>query len=79
MMHAELAKNTSWYKATSNSEEIQPIALTIVELCLTELVENSVKQKKFYEVCWKGLRLVQRHLWAWLCVTNTSKLSFYKK
>ena len=44
-----LAKSTSRDEAMSSSEEINPIALSIVQLCLAEgisqLVENSIKYK----------------------------------
>ena len=48
-----LVKGMSQEKAMSSSEEIKPIALSIVELCLakdisqlvSQLVENSVKQE----------------------------------
>jgi len=29
-------KSTSWNEATLNSEEIKPIALVVIELCLSE-------------------------------------------
>jgi len=32
----QLTKGTSWDKATSNSTKIKPVALAIVELCLSE-------------------------------------------
>ena len=41
---------TSWDKATLNSEEIKPIALVVIELCLSEGISQSVKKllnKKF--------------------------------
>ena len=37
-------KSTSWDEATLNSEEIKPITLVIIELCLSEGVSQSVSQ-----------------------------------
>jgi len=72
---------------TLSSEAIKPVALSIVELCLGEagqsvsqsvsqLVEDSVKYNKisFIAACLKGLGLILRHFWAWLCLTNAAKL-----
>ena len=66
----------------SSSEEIKPIALSIIYLCwlkasVTYLVENSEKKvnfKNFYSNLLEGLGLIWRHFWAWLCLTNTAKL-----
>ena len=39
-----MPKGTSQAKATSNSEKIKPIALAVIELCLSEgISRNSVK------------------------------------
>jgi len=35
-MYSGMAKGTSWAEATLNSENIKPIALSIVELCESE-------------------------------------------
>jgi len=31
-----MPQGTSWAEATSNSEKIKPVALAVMELCLTE-------------------------------------------
>ena len=38
------AKDTSQAEATSNSEKIKPVALTVIELCLSEGISQSVTQ-----------------------------------
>jgi len=35
-----LAKGTYWEEATLSSEEIKPVALSIVELCLAEGISS---------------------------------------
>jgi len=59
---------------TSSSEEIKPIALSIVELCLVEgiskLVNQLVENNNFLE----GFRVDQKTFLAWLCLTNTARL-----
>jgi len=37
-------KGTSWDEATLNSEEIKSIALSVIELCLSEGIGQSVSQ-----------------------------------
>ena len=37
-----MPKGTSWAEAMSNSEKIKPVALTVIELCLTEGISQSV-------------------------------------
>jgi len=39
-------KGTSWDKATLNSEEIKPVAIAIIELCLSEGISQSVSQQE---------------------------------
>jgi len=39
-------KGTSRAEVTSNSEKIKPVALAVVELCLTEGISQAVSQKK---------------------------------
>jgi len=39
-----MVKGTSWAKATSNSEQIKPVALAIVELCKSEGIRQTGKQ-----------------------------------
>ena len=39
----QCTKGTSWVKAMSNSEKIKPIALTVIELCLSEGISQSVE------------------------------------
>ena len=39
-----MLKGTCWAEATSNSEKIKPIALTIIELHLSEGINMSVSQ-----------------------------------
>jgi len=43
-MYRDMAKDTSWAEATSNSEKIKPVALAIVELCESEGISQSVRQ-----------------------------------
>ena len=43
---AGVPKGTSQAEATSNSEKIKPVALAVIELCLTEGISQSVSQKK---------------------------------
>ena len=38
-------KGTSWAEATSNSEKIKPVALAVIELCLSESISQSVTRK----------------------------------
>jgi len=39
-------KGTSRAEAMSNSEKIKPVALAVIELCLTEGISQAVSQKK---------------------------------
>ena len=41
-----MPKGTSRAEATSNSEKIKPVALAIIELCLTEGISQAVSHKK---------------------------------
>jgi len=44
-----MPKGTSWAETTSNSEKIKPVALAIIELCLSEGIRQAVSlsEKKF--------------------------------
>ena len=52
-----MPKGTSWDEVTSNSEKIKPVALAVIELCLSEdisqllsrSVENSVNYYFFFK------------------------------
>ena len=37
-----MPKGTCWAETTSNSEKIKPIALAVIELCLSEGISQSV-------------------------------------
>jgi len=39
-----MPKGTSWDEVTSNSEKIKPVALAIIELCLSEGISQSVRR-----------------------------------
>ena len=39
-----MPKSTSRAEATSNSEKIKPVALAVIELCLSEGISQSVRQ-----------------------------------
>jgi len=39
-----MPKGTSQAEVTSNSEKIKPVALAVIELCLTEGIRQSVSQ-----------------------------------
>ena len=39
-----MPKSTSWDKATSNSEQIKPVALAIIYLCLSEGIGQAITQ-----------------------------------
>jgi len=39
-----MPKGTSWAEATLNSEKIKPVALAIIDLCLTEGISQSGSQ-----------------------------------
>ena len=57
-MCCDWQKGMSWDKATSNSEEIKPVALSLVKLCLAGGIRQSVSSQlntKIIETCWKGL------------------------
>jgi len=43
-MYSGIAKGTSQAEATSNSEKIKPVVLTIVELCESEGISQSGSQ-----------------------------------
>jgi len=51
-MYYGMPKDTSQAEATLNSEKIKPIALAIIELCLTEgirqAISQSVRRKLFF-------------------------------
>ena len=49
-MYCGMPKGTSQAKATSNSEKIKPVALVIIELCLSEGISQSVENfvKEFF-------------------------------
>jgi len=39
-----MPKGTSWAEVMSNSEKIKPVALSVIELCLTEGISQAVSQ-----------------------------------
>jgi len=41
-----MLKGTSWAEAKSNSEKIKPVALAVIELCLTEGISQSGSQSE---------------------------------
>jgi len=41
-----MPKGTSQAEATSDSEKIKPVALAVIELCLTEGISQAVSLKK---------------------------------
>jgi len=41
-----MPKGTFQVEATSNSEKIKPVALAIIEICLTEGISQAVSQKE---------------------------------
>ena len=48
-------------EATSNSEKIEPVALAIIELCLTKGISEAVSQKKilfnkYFKILWQPLK-----------------------
>jgi len=43
---SSMPKGTSWAEATSNSEKIKPVALAVIELCLTECIRQSISQSE---------------------------------
>jgi len=43
-MHSSMAKATSQVEVTSNSEKTKPVALSIIELCKSEGISQSVSQ-----------------------------------
>ena len=66
-----------------NSEEIEPIALAVIKLCLFEGVSQIVSQyknllnKKFFEFhsnLMQRFRVNLKTFWAWLCLTNATIL-----
>ena len=56
-----MPKGTSRDEATSNSEKIKPVTLTVIELCLSEGIRQAVSQsvenskKNFVATYWKNL------------------------
>ena len=56
-----MPKGTSRDEATSNSEKIKPVTLTVIELCLSEGIRQAVSQsvenskKIFVATYWKNL------------------------
>ena len=73
-----MPKGTSRAGATSNSEKIKPVALAVIELCLTEGVSQAVSQavsqkkitlnKYFFKnsvaIFWKYFGLIWKPVWA---------------
>ena len=59
------------------SEEIKSLSLAVFELCLSEGISRSVSQsvEKFAKSKMKRFRIDLNTFWAWLCLTNTPKLS----
>jgi len=46
-MHCGMPKGTFWAEATSNSEQIKPVAIAVIKLCLTEGISQlAVSQRK---------------------------------
>ena len=41
-LHVRMPKGISWAEVTSNSEKIKPVALAVIELCLTEGISQAV-------------------------------------
>ena len=72
----------SWGKIASNSKEIKPVALSMVELGLPggislavsqhKIMKNFIILQKVFGRVW-GYNL--KHFWAWLCLTNAANLS----
>ena len=53
-----MSKGTSRAEGTSNSEKIKPVALAVINLCLTEGISQAVSQKKiplnkFFNILWQ--------------------------
>jgi len=46
-MYCGMPKGTSRAEATLNSEKIKPVAVAVIELCLTEGISQAVSHKKF--------------------------------
>ena len=46
----QYAKSTSWVEATLNNEKIKPVALAVIELCLSEGISQSGSQSVEYSV-----------------------------
>ena len=83
MMHAvyilRYAKGTSQTAVMSNSEKNKPVALTVIELHLSEDINKSVSQQKTslngkIKFCGNLLEAFWVMLWAWLYLTNTFKV-----
>ena len=57
------------------SEKIKPVALAVLESCLSEGVSKYASQlvanKKFLELYNYLMEVDLRHFWAWLCLSNT--------
>ena len=70
-MYCGMPTGTSQAEITSNSENIKPVALPVIELHLSEGISQSVIQQKFHqiiffysiEICLKGLGSLCRHFW----------------
>ena len=43
-MYCGMPKGTSWAEETPNSEKLKPVALAVIELCLSEGISQSVTQ-----------------------------------
>ena len=75
-----MPKGISQAEATSNSEKIKPVALAIIELCLSEAisysvsqsVENSVKYFFFFKLRSNLLKAFQVNLKVSLGLVNTA-------
>ena len=73
-------KGTSRDEATLITEKIKFLPMSYA--CLKALLVSQYKNllntiffQKFITIRWKGLGLIWRHFWAWLCLTDTLKLS----
>ena len=78
-----MPKGTCWVEATSNSEKIKPLALAVIELCLSEGNSQSLSQQKILlnkKIKFRSnlLKAFWIDLKACLCLvlpTNTASLS----
>ena len=46
-----MSKGTSWDEVMLNSEKIKPVALAVIELCLSEGISQSVTQSVTRKFC----------------------------